>query len=277
MKWIKYQVVCDPTGGNELCITKKVEYSEENLKIAEEEAYHGYVKIEEDDEENRKEPLPLEFGGTNAMTRPDASQNINFIGVNPIKRAEEDTVDNWAKLGTGFAFYDTHAINDFSLPTKGFIENRCYTNPDTGEIFVSQVLRPVGFASDFVFGSSYHRFGSSRDLNSWYKNGYSQNDDGWAEIIDENSSKLPTIQHGYIDDVKISGNTIEELTVKFPNKFFRTPRVLLQIYSSSTSTDIGKITVALSSAPSLTGFKIKVFNAANTQRAPSIYWVAIGK
>lgn len=259
MKWIKYQILSDPDDYYSSRITKKIEYNEANLALATKEAYAGAYKIEEDEEELPKKPLTMEYGGTNAITRANASQNVNFIGAEPIKSSDEDTVQKWAELGTGFAFYGNESL--IGLPTKGFIESKCYTNPETGEIFISQVLRSA------ISGASYHRAGSSNHEDSWFS--------GWTEILDENTNKMPVIQYGYINDIKIAGGTIEEKSVIFPNKFLKTPRVLLQLYSNSVSTDIGKITVALSSAPSKTRFKIKLFNAASYQRAPSIYWVAI--
>jgi hypothetical protein len=260
MKWIKYQVVNGTKeDGNPLLVIKKVEYNETNLRIAQSEAYAGAYKIEKDDEEPFVMPLPLDHGGTSAITRPDASQNINFIGVEPIKKVDEDTVQKWADLGTGFTFYNDEIL--IGLPVRGFVESKCYKEPISGNIFISQTLRPA------TNGASYHRAGSSDE--GWYT--------GWMEIIDENSSKLPFIQTGYYDDITVPGNTLVEKEVTFPVKFSTTPRVLLQMYSSSDSHHIGSITVALSKAPSKTGFKMRMFNNSSTQRAPSVYWVAIGK
>lgn len=259
MKWIKYQIICNPTGDEEVRVTKKIEYNEANLEIAKDEAYAGYYLIEEDGEEPSVMPLSLEHGGTNATSRSDASQNVNFVGVEPIKNADEDTVQKWAELGTGFTFYNNESL--IGLPARGFVESKCYKEPVSGNIFISQTLRPA------TNGASYHRAGSSDE--GWYT--------GWMEIIDENSSKLPFIQSGYVDDMTVQGYTLREEEVIFPVKFSTTPKVLLQMYSSSDSNHIGSITVALSKAPSKTGFKMKMFNNSSTQRSPSVYWVAIGK
>lgn len=57
MKWIKYQIVQCTIGEEDVLLEKKVGYSEENLAIAEEEAYNGEYEIVEDD---KKEPIPVE-------------------------------------------------------------------------------------------------------------------------------------------------------------------------------------------------------------------------
>lgn len=80
MKWIKYQIVCGKNENKEdILISKKVGYSEENIAIAETEAYNGY-EIVEDEESYEKKPLSIEFGGTNANNGSDALKNLLAAG-----------------------------------------------------------------------------------------------------------------------------------------------------------------------------------------------------
>lgn len=73
MKWIEYDYVCNKDKG--ITIHKKVEYNEANLAIAEAEACDGYT-VTDDGEEIKKNPLPVELGGTNATTADKARANI---------------------------------------------------------------------------------------------------------------------------------------------------------------------------------------------------------
>ena len=59
MIWIKYQVLQCTVGETSILVNKKLGYSEENLLIAEKEAYNGY-EIIEDGEALNKEPVTLE-------------------------------------------------------------------------------------------------------------------------------------------------------------------------------------------------------------------------
>lgn len=78
MKWIKYQVVQCIVDDGPILLDKRVGYSEENLAIAQKEAYNGY-QIVEDSKSFEKEPLPLEFGGTGAKSAADA---LKKFGIN---------------------------------------------------------------------------------------------------------------------------------------------------------------------------------------------------
>lgn len=75
MKWIKYQYICSIVNGEEILLEKKIVYSEENLTIAEAEAYNGQYEIL-DDEKIEIEPLGIEFGGTGGKTPKEALLNL---------------------------------------------------------------------------------------------------------------------------------------------------------------------------------------------------------
>lgn len=75
MKWIKYQIVQSTVGEETILVNKKVGYSDENLAIAQKEAYNGY-EIIDDEQSFEKEPLAIELGGTGANTAEQARQKI---------------------------------------------------------------------------------------------------------------------------------------------------------------------------------------------------------
>lgn len=55
-------------------------------------------------EEIMKSPLGVLLGGTGANNKKDAFKNLAFIGQNPIERVEDDTIEYWAAIGSGFAW-----------------------------------------------------------------------------------------------------------------------------------------------------------------------------
>lgn len=64
MKWIKYKIFQNVIDNLPVLIDKKVGHSEDNLAIAQKEAYNGEYTVEEDEQTFEKEPLAIEFGGT---------------------------------------------------------------------------------------------------------------------------------------------------------------------------------------------------------------------
>lgn len=85
MKWIKYQIVQCTIGEEDVLLEKKVGYSEDNLAIAEEEAYNGEYEIVEDD---KQEPIPVEnqelaehMADETAHCTPVEQEALNMITV----------------------------------------------------------------------------------------------------------------------------------------------------------------------------------------------------
>lgn len=78
-KWLKYQIVCNAE--KNILLDKKIEYTEANIVIAQNEAYEGVFTIEEDDKVLEKEPLSVELGGTGAKVGTEACKNIGAVQV----------------------------------------------------------------------------------------------------------------------------------------------------------------------------------------------------
>ena len=78
MLWIKYKVVQCEKDNETVLIDKKIGYSEDNLAIANEEAYDGY-ELEEDDVVLDKEPLSVELGGTGSNNAKTACENLGAV------------------------------------------------------------------------------------------------------------------------------------------------------------------------------------------------------
>lgn len=76
-KWIKYKIVCN--ADKNILLDKKLEYTDSNIVIAQNEAYEGIFTIEEDERNLEKEPLGIKFGGTGAKTGAEACKNIGAL------------------------------------------------------------------------------------------------------------------------------------------------------------------------------------------------------
>ena len=96
-KWIKYQIVCNQE--KNILLNKKLEYTDANLIIAQNEAYGGEYTIEEDERIVEKQPLSVELGGT-GHSSVDTSPTLGSS-----KMVTSDGVRK--------------AINNLGLPTPG--------------------------------------------------------------------------------------------------------------------------------------------------------------
>lgn len=106
-------------------------------------------------------------GGTGADNAPEARQNINFIGTNPIASISEDTPEKWKELGTGIAYISVAGLLNNQPYTYGFIENRVSGN------LVSQTFYSMSGSS-----TVWHRSGNS---SGWYSGSAN-----WVKNLDEN-------------------------------------------------------------------------------------------
>lgn len=82
------------------------------------------------------------------------------------------------------------------------------------------------------------------------------------------------IQVGTIADAAVSSGGIRTKTVTFPKAMSGTPIVVASLISSSTSADIGSISVGVHDVSS-TGFTCKIFNNSGSSRSPAVNWFAV--
>lgn len=79
MKWIEYQILCNKD--ENIFLDKKLEYTEDNLTIAKNEAYNGQYYIKEDDNTFEKKPLEIKLGGTGSNTLKGAQDNLGITNL----------------------------------------------------------------------------------------------------------------------------------------------------------------------------------------------------
>ena len=82
------------------------------------------------------------------------------------------------------------------------------------------------------------------------------------------------IQAGSISGTDIASGSIRTATVNFPQSMSATPIVVASLISSSTSADIGSISVGVHDVSS-TGFTCKIFNNSGSSRSPAVNWIAV--
>lgn len=73
----------------------------------------------------------------------------------------------------------------------------------------------------------------------------------------------------------VPANSYIDITEYFGHTYADTPIVLVSLYSTSTSSEVGNISCAVTSGAT-DHVVIRVFNAGSTSRKPGIRWVAIG-
>ena len=83
------------------------------------------------------------------------------------------------------------------------------------------------------------------------------------------------IQSGVTDVFRVEANAYVDYSVRFAQPFPVVPTVVVGMYSTSTSPEIGAVTVALMAA-SEEGFTVRVFNSGATARLPQVGWIAAG-
>lgn len=105
MKWIEYQVLCNE---NKLIfINKKIEYTEANIAIAENEAYNGQYFITEDERKIERKPLEIEFGGTGAKSANDALVKLGAVSkleFNQVSKVSERRINALFELNKGVTY-----------------------------------------------------------------------------------------------------------------------------------------------------------------------------
>lgn len=104
MKWIKYKILQSTIGEEVVLVNKKVGYNEENLAIAQKEAYDGYTIVDDEQPyESEPVPVPIELGGTGARDVETAKLNLG-IPLAPII-SQTDIVAGTTPLAAGQSYH----------------------------------------------------------------------------------------------------------------------------------------------------------------------------
>lgn len=84
------------------------------------------------------------------------------------------------------------------------------------------------------------------------------------------------VAYGNVGDTgpTVNANSYKDVSVSFNTTFPSTPRVIISLRSSSTSSEIGLMTVSAINVTT-TGFTARFFNAGSSGRSPNAEWVAI--
>lgn len=140
MKWIKYQILCNDV--ESILVAKKVGYSEDNLAIAEKEAYDGY-EIVEDEIDYEKEPLDIKHGGTSATSLLEAADKLGFSSFREAKRITAGTdLNTMTTIGNYKCSLKTDADTFLNCPVKnkGFRMNVYNCVPGLPEYIAQEIF-----------------------------------------------------------------------------------------------------------------------------------------
>lgn len=90
----------------------------------------------------------------------------------------------------------------------------------------------------------------------------------WEELL-----KNADIQAGRVSSIDCAGNSMATYNVTFPVPFSKAPQVVVSLYSNTSASGYGNISV-MSTLITTTGFQIKVANANSGSFAPGVSWIA---
>lgn len=168
MKWIKYQFICNEN--DNILLTKRIGYSEENLAIAEKEAYNGQYIIEEDTAEMEIEPLGVELGGTGAKTLDEVKRNLGIVGLvdkglltHEFASADESTPGYWRAMGTGI-FHTPNYNSEGSYAGQGNYIGGAFFGFDSLGILINIVRDISDYGWDQAAGDVIQYFISDEDV-----------------------------------------------------------------------------------------------------------------
>lgn len=157
----------------------------------------------------------IENGGTGADNAPDARQNINFLGVNPVTEISEDNYEAWAALGTGFAYMDQTEYTGSNWlfvatddpASKGFILNMVYDDTVYQTFFGKERIwvRRLTSSSDETYGTGWLPFSNVYDA--------AVEDTGWVDATKSTNVNSDAIikyrQIGNVVYVKVNSCTTQ--------------------------------------------------------------------
>ena len=87
------------------------------------------------------------------------------------------------------------------------------------------------------------------------------------------NTKIPQIEVGTTEAISVSGGSYTDKTITFSPEFDSAPTVVCCLNSTSTSGDIGGLSVAVYSVTS-SGATLRLFNYTSGTRIPAINWIA---
>ena len=124
-----------------------------------------------------------DIGAMPNKTNEELRKSVNYIGINPITKPEDDTVANWVAVGSGWAYINASG-KLANQPTQwGFVEN-----------IVADNLCYQVWHSQTITGVMYHRGGSV--ANGWYDEGK------WLPLAEANELNIPT--YTSLDQIKLT-------------------------------------------------------------------------
>lgn len=118
---------------------------------------------------NLERSLPVANGGTGSTTKKDAFRNLAFLGQNPIASVEEDTIEKWVTIGSGFAW--------FSEP------NRLNNQPSNYGLLINYVPNSYEVTQIWKTHSSGAMFIRSGNGNGWGQQ--------WTKVYDAANKPTP--------------------------------------------------------------------------------------
>lgn len=149
MQWIKYKVVCNVTD-EVILIDKKIGYSEENLVIAEEEAYNGEYTIEDDGKDYPKVtkfPDNIDMNGFKITNLRDGYEDKDAVNVSMLNNGLNSKLSKAPKKLTN---EDLNLLFDSLEFYEAYGDNVCQGIPED--------VSGMSFGL-FVFKKGYSGFG----------------------------------------------------------------------------------------------------------------------
>lgn len=131
------------------------------------------------------------LNSTSQVLKELQEKSLAYLGQNPITTVEDDTVENWCALGSGYARFNADGTVIAKPANYGLLLSFCGINE------VYQIWRTMGN------GPTYHRSGN---VNGWNST--------WAKIYDENNR--PSITTGEVGRAVAVGCASEGVVGWYP-------------------------------------------------------------
>lgn len=132
---------------------------------------------------------PIAEGGTGKTTRKEAFLGLAYMGYDPIKTVEQDTVTNWVALGVGFAYYNTKDCINGQPAQYGTLFNLTNSEGDLTQVWQN---RPSGV--------TYIRGGN---VGGWYNGGK------WEKVALSSEVTKTAIGLGNVDNTADADKTVK--------------------------------------------------------------------